>query len=125
MNGAEHYAEAERLLSKLSKPEDMAGLASFKVGDATTAMQLVAAVAQVHATLSLAAATALATTHTYVGDSQEVTDWGHIVQPDAFTGKPCDDGCVDKGRNGCPPRCVAAQAAYAASLTPAELECPF
>lgn len=116
MNGDMHYREAERLL----------GVARSEHGSLNAAeLTVLVAEAQVHATLALAAATALRTTSHYIGDSPEVTYWGQIVQPDAFFGKPCADGCVDEGRNGCPPRCVAAQQAAVAALTPAELECPF
>lgn len=122
MNGIEHYQEAERLLDKVQNAEKLlASVPADQVKHIPTAIPILIAAAQAHATLALAAATALRTTHHYVGDSQEVTDWGRIVQPDAFTGKPCDDGCVDEGRDGCPPRCVAARTA----TTDIEVECPF
>lgn len=113
MNGTEHYQEAERLLEYATTPPDER--------DFTARSAELIAAAQVHATLALAAATALRTTDKYIGDSQEITDWGHIVQPDAFGKKPCDDGCVDEGRNGCYPQCVAARAA----TNDIEVECPF
>lgn len=116
MIGSEHFWKAERLLKRAADEHGVLNAAELAV---------MVAEAQVHATLALAAATALATTSRLVGDSQEITYWGQIVQPDAFFGKPCTDGCVDEGRNGCPPRCIAAQAAHVAALTPAELECPF
>lgn len=141
MNGDMHYREAERLtalaMDSFNNPEggyddsdgdpsaEELAIRSSILAEARRDAHVYLAAAQIHATLALAGATALATTSRYIGDSHEITYWGQIVQPDAFFGKPCTDGCVDKGRNGCPPRCVAAQAAYVAALTPAELECPF
>lgn len=70
MTGPEHFAEAERLLRQSSS-------VSLHDGHA----QLLAAQAQVHATLALASATALAATDKYIGDSDQVTEWAHCIQP--------------------------------------------
>lgn len=76
MHGAEHYEAAERLLSK--------ALLLRSDSDSTPAdpgaAHLVAA-AQVHATLALAAATALPTVVEYVGDVVETTEWAVAVGP--------------------------------------------
>jgi len=76
MTGAEHYREAQRLLGEAAANE---------VGETFRA--------DVHATLALAAATALSTTHKFVGDSAEVTDWARAIQPTALAhpAKAVDD----------------------------------
>lgn len=112
MNGAEHYAEAERLLR-----------VAAQLNDIHPSRPVVTATAQVHATLALAAATALTATHHYVGDSQEVTEWGRLVQAGAFTTpSPCAGDCKDWRGEGCLPRCVSARAAKPA---PIDEEPPF
>lgn len=109
MTPLQHYAEAEKLLGIAATQ------AHVRPADEILAM------AMAHATLALAGATALATTHHYVGDSQDVTEWAHIVQPQAFTQEPCTDGCVDEGRNGCYARCIEAKA----TAKPFDEEPPF
>lgn len=111
MNGAEHYAEAERLLR-----------AGAQLSDIHPSRPVVTATAQVHATLALAAATALTSTHHYVGDSREITEWARIAQPDAMATKPRPDGCRDIRGDGCLPRCVDTRAAQPA---PIDEEPPF
>lgn len=103
MNGAEHYQEAERLLEAATVPP--------REREYTADPADVIAAAQVHATLALAAATALNSTHHYVGDSREITEWAHIAQPDAMATKPCTDGCRDIRGDGCLPRCIDLRAA--------------
>lgn len=112
MNGAEHYLAAEALvaMAKEAAAQDMGGVEN------------VIAAAQVHATLALAAATALNSTHHYVGDSRDITEWARIAQPDAMATKPCPDGCRDIRGDGCLPRCVDTRAAQPA---PIDEEPPF
>lgn len=112
MNGAEHFRGAERLLDQANDTADTEDAASC------------IARAQVHATLALAAATALNTTVAHVGRSEEITDWGRIVQPEALKREPCTEGCEDEGRNGCYARCIERQAKRAAEPYNYE-ECPF
>lgn len=117
MNGAEHYQEAERLLR-------VAGL----LAEIHPSRPVVTATAQVHATLALAAATALNSTHHYVGDSREITEWAHIAQPDAMATEPCPGGCRDIHGDGCLPRCIDlrnARDAQAAKSTLIDEEPPF
>ncbi|GAA2361052.1 hypothetical protein Cme02nite_38590 [Catellatospora methionotrophica] len=144
MNGAEHYLEAERLtalaMDSFTDPEggydDSDGDPSAKElatrayvhtearGDASVYL----AAAQIHATLALAAATALNSTHHYVGDSREITEWARIAQPDAMATKPCPDGCRDIHGDGCLPRCIDlrnARDAQAAKPAPIDEEPPF
>ncbi|NUT52381.1 MAG: hypothetical protein HOV94_34570 [Saccharothrix sp.] len=111
MNGVEHYTQAEELLR-----------IAAKLGDIHPSVPVVTATAQVHATLALAAATALTSTHHYVGDSREITAWAHAIQPDAMATKPCPDGCRDIHGDGCLPRCVDTRAAQPA---PIDEEPPF
>lgn len=72
MNGPEHYREAERL----------ADLAANGVGTYSTEVRAQwTAEAQVHATLALAAATALPAATTYYGDeSTAVRAWAGVVE---------------------------------------------
>ena len=57
MNGADHYREAERLLSGQADLMANAERARMSMGSLTSAMSLTTAQAQVHATLAQAAAT--------------------------------------------------------------------
>lgn len=68
MNGAWHYQEAERLLGESLR---------VKLGDAAH-LGLVAD-AQAHATLALAAASALPVVLRMMGDDQEITEWGKAI----------------------------------------------
>lgn len=101
MNGIEHYESAERLLSKALMFRSDTDSTPTDPG----ATHLVAA-AQVHATLALAAATALVATQQYVGSSNEIKTWSQAIQATAFEQDPCAEHCVDDGRDGCYPRCV-------------------
>ena len=57
MNGPEHYAEAERLLADIAS--SVTGKHAYYVADPEGSAALQVSAAQVHATLALAAATAL------------------------------------------------------------------
>lgn len=114
MTPLQHYAEAERLLA-------LTTAAPAAWDDTNPAATLTIAEAQVHATLALAGATALATTQRYVGDGQDITEWAHLVQPKTFEKDPCAEECMDIVGNGCPPRCADRRA-----KTPfVDMECPF
>lgn len=78
MLGHEHYEEAGRLL-------DMAGRLNPANPSAAEQAKILASGAAVHAQLAATALAALEFTHQYLGDSQEITDWGKAVQPDALT----------------------------------------
>ena len=69
MTGPEHYAEAERLLGIVSE-------AVAEPGDVPLNKQIVAE-AQVHATLALAAATAMAAAETM--DSRDFKAWDTVA----------------------------------------------
>ena len=125
MNGAEHYRRAEEILARLSDKANAEGKSDAVLN---AAMTITTAMAQVHATLALAAATALTSTHHYVGDSREITDWARIAQPDAMATKPCPDGCRDIHGDGCLPRCIDirnTRDAQAAKHAPIDEEPPF
>lgn len=122
MNGAEHYARAEEILNQIASKDYLDKLKSLTSASAMASIQVGMASAQVHATLALAAATALTSTHHYVGDSREITAWAHAIQPDAMATKPCPDGCRDIHGDGCLPRCVDTRAAQPA---PIDEEPPF
>lgn len=68
MTGPEHYKAAERLLAESDNflPEDQQGCVYL-------------AAAQVHATLALAAATAMPTVTRMMGDHDEITEWGRAI----------------------------------------------
>jgi hypothetical protein len=71
MTGAEHYRQAERLLANCTT----------KNGAVYDENAVVLAAAQVHATLALAAATALGTAGQYGVDQPHWTQWADIVRP--------------------------------------------
>lgn len=75
MSGPQHYREAERLLAGAQNVMDVAPV------DGLTRTEC-AALAQVHATLALAAATAARLADRYIGDSDHINDWR------AATGNP-------------------------------------
>lgn len=117
MNGIEHYEAAERLLSRALMVRSDTDSTPTDSG----ATHLVAA-AQVHATLALAAATALVATQQYVGSSDEIKSWSQVIQATAFERDPCAEHCMDDGHDGCYPRCVDRM--KATTVTDNE-ECPF
>ena len=57
MTGAEHYAEAERLLKAAEQAPDLARSHGFSGNSLAVSLDVIIAQAQVHATLALAAAT--------------------------------------------------------------------
>ncbi|MET8864630.1 hypothetical protein ABZW11_16970 [Nonomuraea sp. NPDC004580] len=67
MTGPEHYRDAEELLDTAVETHD------GQAADTNIAS------AQVHATLALAAATALQAALPLIGDDQQVTEWGHAI----------------------------------------------
>ncbi|GAB2964120.1 hypothetical protein [Saccharothrix stipae] len=79
MNGAEHYREAERLINGAK--------------DAPGAYVHTIALAQVHATLALAAAQAAGPLMEMCGDSNRITEWGEAIGWDDAPerGRPADD----------------------------------
>lgn len=77
MTGAGHYLHAEALLAQACRRDDDGWFYDRSRPENLTA-------AFVHATLALAAATALTVTGKFVGDSPEVTEWAHAIQPDAI-----------------------------------------
>lgn len=91
MNGHEHYLEAERLLKSCQSPgerhpDDAEEYPALE--DGVNSIGNALAAAQVHATLALAAATAMPDVSRFMGDSVRVTDWGHAIgwkaaQPEA------------------------------------------
>lgn len=96
MNGTDHYEAAERLLSQALMVRSKTDATPVDPG----AAHLVAA-AQVHATLALAAATALPMVTQYVGDNEAITSWAQAIAPARLTEPICHDGCEDEGRDGC------------------------
>lgn len=74
MTGPEHYQEAERLLAA----------ATDNGGDPTPGEcdDAYRAAAQVHATLALASAQALAPVTHFMGDDPLVTEWGRLLGHD-------------------------------------------
>lgn len=77
MNGPDHYRDAERLAENAAEwlDGDTPGMTGFSVQECRTRGTLNLAAAQVHATLALAAATALQAALPLVGDDQQVTEW--------------------------------------------------
>lgn len=75
MTGPEHYREAERLIARSNEcyADDPAVVLALEE-------------AQVHATLALAAATALDAVKDYACNRAEVTQWNGIAAPDERTG---------------------------------------
>lgn len=69
MNGPDHYREAEKLLT---------GAANVPVDDRAYTMELIA-VAQVHATLALAAATATQLTGQFVELDEDAFAWNEVA----------------------------------------------
>ena len=85
MTGPEHYAEAERILVAVDAARRSA---DGRLVDPVMAMQWQAslaseiAAAQVHATLALAAATALSTTEgTMAPETNHARDWRKVLLP--------------------------------------------
>lgn len=80
MNGSKHYIEAERLLSDASFV-DRHGHPVSRQGNLLQPGEHAALIAraQIHATLALAAATALPTVAHFAGDNTEVTAWGKAI----------------------------------------------
>ncbi len=78
MKGHEHYLEAERLIERADAWLEHAALENGEA-DAVAGFHMAMAHAQVHATLALAAATAMPDVSRFMGDSDRVTDWGHAV----------------------------------------------
>lgn len=72
MTGAEHYRRAEHLAFHAHRHN------TEHPGDMRIA-EITAGVAQIHATLALAAAQAMTTVQPQMGDSQRITDWGHVI----------------------------------------------
>ncbi len=76
MTGPEHYLEGERALSILNEERDEAAwLEAIRSGELALAIQA----AQVHATLALAAATALYDADFAGGDDAEYQAWRKIA----------------------------------------------
>jgi hypothetical protein len=90
MTGAEHYIKAEEALNTAGEIADVINEA-VKAGDlkrmsdisvATKVPAMALAIAQVHATLALAAATAYPAIHDHVGDeSSDGRDWTNATAP--------------------------------------------
>ncbi len=75
MTGPEHYRESERLLASTQGSDG-----EVASDDATLAISTTLAAAQVHATLALAAATALPTIIAYRGDQRgELYEWAEAT----------------------------------------------
>jgi len=72
MTGPEHYREAERLTAVVTKPDALSGNRLLQPGDHRDVLAL----AQVHATLALAAATAVGSTDLPSGDWD---DWRFVA----------------------------------------------
>jgi hypothetical protein len=68
VNGPEHYREAERLLVQAAAVPAAASARGDSLVTAQTGHAMLAAEAQVHATLALAAATAYPAVKDYTGD---------------------------------------------------------
>lgn len=68
VNGPDHYREAERLLASISVAQERARAADTSGETLVAVMAQLAAEAQAHATLALAAATAYPALVTYTGD---------------------------------------------------------
>jgi hypothetical protein len=101
MNGTDHYRAAEILLDNAKLEHGLLNAAEVAV---------IVAEAQVHATLALAAATALSMTTHMVGDTVEITQWAEVITPSFTERQICSDGCEDKG-DGCHGICNARRAA--------------
>lgn len=72
LSGPQHYREAQALLAQARQICEL-GVYYREPMDVSAALA--------HATLALAAATALVHTVPYVGDSGEITEWARIAQP--------------------------------------------
>lgn len=81
MEGAEHYREAEILLSGTTPAGNHRGVTTDDI-----------ARAQVHATLALAAATAARMVHKMSGDSNRITEWGRVIGWDTAARPRCTAG---------------------------------
>ncbi len=82
MTGPEHYREAERLLNLAADGDEVYGATDAEDSRVRSdAREL----AQAHAALALAAATALQAALPLVGDDQQVTDWGQAIGADLAT----------------------------------------
>lgn len=81
MEGAEHYREAELLLSG----------ADPRGGHHDVSKQDIAR-AQVHATLALAAAQVAPLVRTMMGDSERLTEWGRVINWTPAARKRCPVG---------------------------------
>ncbi|MEV4287413.1 hypothetical protein AB0K40_18055 [Nonomuraea bangladeshensis] len=68
MNGPDHYRDAERAFENAK---------SYEPGSVQERFQLDAA--QYHATMALAAATALQAALPLIGDDQQITDWAKAI----------------------------------------------
>lgn len=83
MNGAEHYRAAQKLLSQAShshSKEDLWPRNPVNGADLDPVLHAsLIARAQVHATLALAAASAMPAVLQMMGDDQEVTEWGKAI----------------------------------------------
>lgn len=78
MNGPQHYAEAERLLSEAAVYD--------ATTDQTTTDLVKLTASQVHATLALAAATAYPAVRDWCGDeTHEGNDWTAVTRRTAVT----------------------------------------
>ena len=70
MNGPKHYREAERLLAGAQGMADTGNGISLRNGREVAATEVCLRLAQVHATLALAAATAYPATRDWDGESR-------------------------------------------------------
>lgn len=76
MLGHEHHQEAARLVAQAATLHPLQEQHMM-----TAALRM----AEIHAQLAATALAAIQFTHQYLGDSQEITDWAKVVQPDALT----------------------------------------
>lgn len=76
MTGPEHYREAERLLGTIPTAQEHAKHTNASAENLIAVMAQIAAEAQVHATLALAAATAAGQATAYDGDETNARSRG-------------------------------------------------
>lgn len=91
MEGAEHYREAEDLLSNASFSHGITGSPMTREGREMTESTRVSMVlrAQVHATLALAAAQVAPLVHQQMGDSDRITGWARVINWEPAKRKRC------------------------------------
>jgi hypothetical protein len=92
MDGASHYREAERLLLDCQLvPGDDGDPAVYPIESERDSVANPLAAAQVHATLALAAATALRTQHEFYEVADDVEKWAEATGASALDEEQADD----------------------------------